>query len=127
MFDNLEIFRSAGAMARHAAQRQSVVAENIANADTPGYRTKDVTAFTAPSDETQSGMRSTRSSHLEAGSRTTAASIILGDQSGLAPNGNSVSLESEMFKSIEAERHHSRAMTIYKSSLDILRASLGRR
>ncbi|WP_224824210.1 FlgB family protein [Cognatishimia sp. MH4019] len=127
MFDNLEIFRSAGAMARHAAQRQSVVAENIANADTPGYRTKDVTAFAMPSGDAQGGMKSTRGSHLETGSRTTAASIILGDQSGLSPNGNSVSLESEMFKSIEAERQHSRAMTIYKSSLDILRASLGRR
>ncbi len=127
MFDNLEIFRSAGAMARHAAQRQSVVAENIANADTPGYRTKDVTTFTAPGGDPQSGMKSTRGTHLETGSRTTTASIILGDQSGLSPNGNSVSLESEMFKSIEAERQHSRAMTIYKSSLDILRASLGRR
>ncbi len=127
MFDNLEIFRSAGAMARHAAQRQSVVAENIANADTPGYRAKDVTTFTPISDASRTEMRATRSSHFDAGSRTTAASIILGDQSGLSPNGNSVSLESEMFKSIEAERQHSRAMTIYKSSLDILRASLGRR
>ncbi|MEL7211317.1 MAG: FlgB family protein [Pseudomonadota bacterium] len=127
MFNNLEIFRSAGAMARHAAQRQSVVAENIANADTPGYRTKDLTAFEVPADDLRNAMKSTRGTHFDPGSRTTAASIILGDQSGLSPNGNSVSLESEMFKSIEAERQHSRAMTIYKSSLDILRASLGRR
>lgn len=127
MFDNLEIFRSAGSMARLAATRQSVVAQNIANADTPGYKARDVAAFTPNVDDGASKMRATRSHHLEAGSQTTAASIILGDQSGLSPNGNSVSLEMETFKSIEAERQHSRAMTIYKSSLDILRASLGRR
>ena len=126
MFDNLEIFRSAGAMARHAATRQSVIAQNIANADTPGYRSKDVTAF-QPSTDNGAGMKSTRGGHFTPSSQTTAASIILGDQSGLSPNGNSVSLETEMFKSIEAERQHSRAMTIYRSSLDILRASLGRR
>lgn len=126
MFDNLEVFRTAGAMARHAATRQSVVAQNIANADTPGYRSRDVTAF-APTFDDRNEMRSTRAGHTNSGSRTTAASIILGDQAGLSPNGNSVSLEIETFKSVEAERQHSRAMTIYKSSLDILRASLGRR
>jgi septal ring-binding cell division protein DamX len=38
MFDRLEIFSLASAQARHAAARQAVVAQNIANSDTPGYR-----------------------------------------------------------------------------------------
>lgn len=126
MFDNLEIFRASGAMARHAATRQSVVAQNIANADTPGYKSRDVNAFAPVFNETEP-MKATRAGHRTVSSAQSSASIILGDQSGLSPNGNSVSLEMETFKSIEAERQHSRAMTIYKSSLDILRASLGRR
>lgn len=127
MFDNLEIFRSAGAMARHAATKQSVVAQNIANADTPGYKARDVTAFKPEGAGAGDPMRATRGGHFGPHVQTTAASIILGDQSALSPNGNSVSLEAETYKSIDAERQHSRAMTIYKSSLDILRASLGRR
>ena len=42
MFADLDIFRLAHAMARHAGSRQSVIAQNIANADTPGYRRKTV-------------------------------------------------------------------------------------
>ena len=45
MFEGLEIFQLAGATARHAAARQAVVAQNIANADTPGYRARDVADF----------------------------------------------------------------------------------
>ena len=41
MFEGLEIFQLAGGVARHAASRQAVVAQNIANADTPGYRARD--------------------------------------------------------------------------------------
>ncbi len=43
------------------------------------------------------------------------------------PNGNSVSLETEMLNAVSAKRQHDRALAIYKSSLTVLRASLGRR
>jgi flagellar basal body rod protein FlgB len=43
-----------------------------------------------------------------------------------SPNGNSVSLELEMLRGIEAQRAHSRAMRVYGSALGILRASIGR-
>ena len=42
MYESLDIFRTAAAMARHAGARQTVVAENIANADTPGYAGRDI-------------------------------------------------------------------------------------
>ena len=45
MFEKLEIFRMAHAMSVHAGARQSVVAQNIANADTPGYAARDVRPF----------------------------------------------------------------------------------
>jgi flagellar basal-body rod protein FlgB len=45
MFDRLEIFSLASAQARHAAARQAVVAQNIANSDTPGYRARDIGDF----------------------------------------------------------------------------------
>ncbi len=65
MFEKLEIFRMAGAMAQHATARQSVIAENIAQADTPGYKARDVAPFaqTYKADDSQQ-MRKTRAGHL---------------------------------------------------------------
>ena len=40
MYHNLAILRMAGQMAGNAALRQSAVAQNVANADTPGYHRK---------------------------------------------------------------------------------------
>ena len=40
--------------------------------------------------------------------------------------GPTVSIEEEMLKAVEVTRQHDRALAIYKSSLSILRSSLGR-
>jgi flagellar basal-body rod protein FlgB len=45
----------------------------------------------------------------------------------MSPNGNSVSLETEMVKAADTQREHDLALAVYGKSLDILRASLGRR
>jgi len=46
MFGNIELFRLSQAMATHASTRLGVIAQNVANADTPGYRGQDTVAFT---------------------------------------------------------------------------------
>jgi flagellar basal-body rod protein FlgB len=124
MFGQLDIFRTAGGLARHATLRQGVIAENIANADTPGYTARDVTAFADMVDMTH-GMRRSRPGHLGApdhtGSRITTAGTMP------STNGNSVAIETEMFKAIEVRQQYDRALAIYRNSLALLRASLGRR
>jgi flagellar basal-body rod protein FlgB len=127
MFKNLEIFQMAGAMARHAETRQTMVAQNIANADTPGYKARDIASF-AETYRTQdtSAMHATRAGHLTGRSQPNDTRIIAGAGSE-SPNGNNVSLETEMMKSVENTGEHKRAMAIYKSSLNILRLSLGRK
>ena len=42
------------------------------------------------------------------------------------PNGNSVAIEDEILRSVDAKRQHDRALAIYRSSLNILRTSIGR-
>ncbi|MEM9581643.1 MAG: FlgB family protein [Pseudomonadota bacterium] len=128
MLTSLEIFQSAQAMARHAASQQSVVARNIANADTPGFKAmmvpeRDTTATALPM---KSGRDLARSDHIAIAGSATAAAPIKDPNAITAPNGNSVSVEMEILKSIEAERAHSRAMTVYQSALTILKASIGR-
>lgn len=40
---NLNILQMASQLAAHSSARQAVIAENIAQADTPGYRARDIT------------------------------------------------------------------------------------
>jgi flagellar basal-body rod protein FlgB len=55
MYQNLSIFQAAGAMAKHAGARQAVVAQNVANADTPGYRAQTIAPFTEVFEKTGLG------------------------------------------------------------------------
>ena len=127
MFQNIELFQSASAMARHAGQQQSVVARNMANADTPGYRAQGVTKFADTYTGTQTGqMRNTRAGHMSA---AMSGKPLAGPTSRAepSPNGNSVSLEQEMLNAVQVQREHGRALAIYKHGLDILRISIGRK
>lgn len=45
MFQSLDILRMAQTYATHAATRQQAISQNVANADTPGYRTRDAIPF----------------------------------------------------------------------------------
>jgi flagellar basal-body rod protein FlgB len=115
MFDRLEIFNLASARAQHAAARQAVVAQNIANADTPGYRAQDVGDFVDTWRRLQSG-----------GAESAMPLRVIDAGTPASPNGNTVSLELEMLRGIEAQRAHSRALQVYGSAMSILRTSIGR-
>lgn len=125
MFENLDVLRTAQAMAVHATQRQNLIAENVANADTPGYRSRDLTSFEAAYSEASGGdMRATRAGHIGAVDASYTEEVT-DDGSAMSPDGNSVSIEDEMVKSVDVQRQHNLAMTIYKTSLGILRSSIG--
>ncbi|MEM8851715.1 MAG: flagellar basal body protein [Pseudomonadota bacterium] len=113
----------AASAARHAAARQSMIAQNVANADTPGYLAFDLEAFSPQVGA--DGMRRTHPGHLGAGDG--AARRIALDAVANDPNGNGVTLEDQILRGIEAQRAHGRAVTIYSTTMDMLRAGLGRR
>jgi flagellar basal-body rod protein FlgB len=127
MTESLELMQMAQAAARHAAARHAEAARNVANADTPGYRARDLPAFGDVYDTSpQAPMRTTRAGHLSGGGAMAPASPRAVAADDAAPNGNTVSLETEMLRAVDAERAHSRAITVYGKTIDILRASMGR-
>lgn len=129
MFENLDIFKMASGMARHAVTRQEVIAKNIANADTPEYRAKDIATFADTYDTTSSNskMRATRAGHVLDSTATPTGYDLLDAQGATSPNGNTVSLETEMMKSSQVRHEHELALSVYKSSMNILRTSIGRK
>ena len=127
MFEKPEIVRMAQELAAHAGARQAEIARNVANADTPGYRARDLADFASvySSDRTQT-MRSTRAGHLPAPGTGATGRMFVDAGTETAPNGNTVSLETEMMKSAEVRQQHGLALAVYKSSLDMMRAAIGR-
>lgn len=118
-----DILHLAGRAARHAAARQTVIAGNVANADTPGYRARTLATFAAAADALP--LRRTHAAHLPASARDPR---VLPDRAAPAdPNGNTVSLERQILAGVDAARAHDRAVAVYGATLDVLRAALGKR
>lgn len=128
MYSDLKVFNLAYAMATHAGKRQAVIARNMANSDTPGYRPGDIASFADSLESGLSGasMRASRATHLNGAGGGRPLWQEVAAKGPVGPNGNGVSLEEEMLKAVEAKRQHDRALAIYKSSLSVLRASLGK-
>ena len=126
MYSDLKVFQLANAVAIHAGHRQAVVARNLANADTPKFRARDIAPFQATFDGTATGLRQTRARHALDGTEAVSARSEVTRDAPMDPNGNSVSLELELMKSVEIKQQHDRALAVYRSSMSILRTSLGR-
>ncbi len=126
MFDTPYVMKLAQNLARHSGARQAQIAKNIANADTPGYKARDIVAFSETLGSSQPNeIKSTRGRHMSSASFESAyRTEALEGQS--SPNGNNVSVEVELARGTDAKSRHDLALTVYKSSLDILRTSLGR-
>lgn len=125
MFEKLEIIRMAQALANHAGTRMGTIAENVAHADSPDYKARDLPDFAKTyADDYGGGLRATRSAHLVFGGSPAAEAVIQRD--GASPNGNSVSLEREMVKTAEVRQQHDMALAIYTSASDMVKLALGR-
>ncbi|MEO1493681.1 MAG: FlgB family protein [Pseudomonadota bacterium] len=128
MFEELNVIRMASSLARHASARHRVIAENVANADTPGYRARDVQGFSTYVNEPFTP-RATRAGHVSTPGPTSVRyrSEIVHDQAlDASGNGNSVSIERELLKAVESQGQHARAVAIYSTVRDIMRLGLGR-
>jgi flagellar basal-body rod protein FlgB len=127
MFEKLQLTAMAQAMSSHAGARMGLVAQNVAHADTPGYKAMDLPSFAQTYRAAEpEALRQTRSGHLAAfeADRRPLPRRSAGME---APNGNSVSLEQEMVKAASIRQDHDMALAIYRNTSDILRASLGRK
>lgn len=124
----LTVLDLASRLAAHSAKRQGVISENVAHADTPGYRARDVADFT---ESLASGAafaaRTTRPGHIDFGADSRGFETREVAAFGAAkPNGNTVSLEDQMMRAADARHAHDLALGVYGKSLDVLRAGLGR-
>jgi flagellar basal-body rod protein FlgB len=111
--------------------RQKILAENVANADTPKFQPKDLAApsFTpagAPKGGAL-GVERTDSMHLASSSGRPGEEANAAQRFEVRPSGNAVSLEDEMLKVSQNQSDYQLAASLYQKSLQMLRTAVGRR
>jgi flagellar basal-body rod protein FlgB len=99
------LFNLASRQLQHLTARQAVISGNIANANTPGYRARDLTPFKDLLDRTALSMAATRVGHIEVdGPAARPARPTAAEGWDVVHSGNSVSLEEQLMKSGEVSR-----------------------
>lgn len=111
-------------------QRQDVLSQNVANADTPNFVARDLKPqdFEALMRGQQNGsaMLATNPRHIamnKSGSRfeSAAAADMLP-----TPDGNAVSLEQEMIKVAETQAQFQAAANLYAKAMTMMKTAIGR-
>ncbi len=107
-------------------QRQSVLAQNIANADSPNYAARDVTPFRSILASASEPVR-TSSLHMNA-SGTSGDVSVRRERVPVerTPDGNSVSLEDQMMKVADTDTNQQLVTTVVRKYMGLFRMALGR-
>lgn len=106
--------------------RQKVVAENVANADTPGFRAKEVTPFAALLDDTRATrIATTDERHISRGVGAGGVRVEEDEKSwGETLDGNSVVLEQQTIKAGEISEGYKLAAQLYRKGYELLTLSV---
>ena len=118
----------------YLSERQKVIAENVANANTPGYAPHDLKPFSfqaqmqaqaAPASG-GSSMAVTEPGHMlpPHARKATEAKPVTTKDSETTLDGNSVVLEEEMLKMGQARMDYDAAIGFYEKSLNLIRTAI---
>lgn len=123
------LFRALAEKMRWHQARQGVLAENIANADTPGYAERDLKAFSF-GDEMKSLATVTTSAtspnHISISSGGADGFSTESTSFEVSPSGNGVTIEDEMMKVASNDMDYQTVTALYTRSLRLIRTALGR-
>ena len=102
----MQIFSIASQRAQWLAARLGVIAGNVANASTPGYRAREITPFSAVLENRQAHMARTHAAHLNMAGEAQGARFEAREAAAarMSHSGNTVSLEKEMLEGAETVR-----------------------
>jgi flagellar basal-body rod protein FlgB len=112
-------------------ERQRVLAENVANADTPNYQARDLVQpkfnSAAP---TVASLTLARTSPAHLGGSEASAAAFGTDRKGgnyeVRPSGTAVSLEEQMLKVAANQMDYQTVTALYGRSLALIKMAIGR-
>lgn len=101
----VNLFKLASQQSQWLAVRQSAIAGNIANVNTPGYGTAEIEPFEKVLDQRSVAMKATQQGHFGGG--VTNAGFSVRNEEGsnsVLPSENTVVLENELIKANDVRR-----------------------
>lgn len=131
---DIGLFRLAERRLAWVDRRQELLAQNIANADTPAYTARDLPPFeralqrTAPGTipGTASALSQTSPLHLAGTGAATGGSVAPTRPHERTPDGNAVSIEEELTKVADTAGMHDLTSGLYRKYMGLFRTALGR-
>ena len=131
-FDKLTLFGMVKNRLNWLSQRQEVLAQNIANSDTPKYRPSDLKAYDfgdlVRRENMQLTLKTTNRNHLPGIRRRIVdySSETERRPYETSPNGNAVVLEEQMAKVSETQINYQFTTKLYRKHLAMIKLALGR-
>ncbi|TYC65051.1 flagellar basal body rod protein FlgB [Stappia sp. BW2] len=128
---DLPLFQALKSKMQWHQTRQSVLAQNIANADTPGYLARDVKEYSFKDHIGRQSLNlsteTTASGHIRGSLGATNSAKIKEENSfEVTPSGNSVNLEEQMMQITENQMDFQAATTLYTKGLGLIRTALSK-
>jgi flagellar basal-body rod protein FlgB len=127
---NVPIFSMLRAKMQWHQERQRLLAENVANADTPKFRPRDLSPMKLDLQPAPAGVSLVRTSAAHIAGSTASGSQFQLDRHGefqVRPTGNAVSLEDEMMKVASNAMDFQAATALYTRGLGLIKSALGKR
>ena len=122
---SIYLFQLAAQKAEWLSARQTAIASNVANANTPGYRAIDVAPFAAVLDKAPMVMAATSSIHLAPFSFSEASYREIEAAGGEATlSGNTVGLEQQMIALGDVSRDFTMTANVRRAFHQLLMSAL---
>lgn len=123
--ESMSFFSLASRKMEWLTARQKVVAENVANADTPGYKARDVAPFENMLTSTTSGthVARTASGHIASTDPVAPGLEVVEDEAAWTStsiDGNSVVLEQQAIQATEISENYRLAASLYRKGYELV-------
>lgn len=131
-FSDISLFGAMKSKLSYLSERQAVLAQNVANADTPGYLAKDVQKpdFKQYMGKTNGSLplATTNEKHISAKNISSSGSRTINRDSTyeLNPNGNNVVIEEEMAKIADNQMEYQKTLNLYRKTVDMFKTAIGK-
>lgn len=131
-FSNITLFTIMKSKLEYLNERQKELAQNVANASTPGYKTKDIAEpdfkkmLTGSASAQKLQMSVTNPNHMTGSHAAASFQVVKAKTTGaVSPDGNNVVIEDEMAKMAMNQADYQKVLGMYGKAITMFKTAIG--